>query len=137
MSTAALVDRPHRITALKALYIYTIVGAGLFGAWTLLAPASMLAAFAMPAADPYLLGISGAVDAGFGIVAAIGLRAPGKFAPVFLLQLVYKTLWLLLAFVPHAVHGAPGYAWMIAAVFASYVALDIIALPFAALLRRE
>jgi hypothetical protein len=136
MATTTLLDRPHRLTMLKALYLYTVIGAGMTGLWALFAPQSFVAAFAIQGADPYLLGMVGAVDAGFAAVALVGLRAPDRFAPVFLLQLVYKSLWLIVVFAPRAVHGAPGPAWLVAAVFASYVVLDLIALPFASLLVR-
>ncbi len=122
---------------MKVLYVYTLVGAGGFGLWVLFAPGSLAAAFGLPAPDPYLLGIGGAVDAAFGVIAALALRAPERFAPAFLLQLGYKALWLIVVFAPRAVHGGvPGYAWLIAVVFASYVVLDVIALPFASMLSR-
>lgn len=137
MATTALLDRPLKLTAWKVLCLYTIVGAGAFGVWILLAPASFTAAFGIAAVDPYVLGIVGAINAAFAVAAALGLRAPEQFAPVFLLQLVYKSLWLIVVFAPRAVHGdVPGSAWLLAAVFASYVILDAIALPFAALLAR-
>jgi len=137
MATTALLDRPHRLTALKALYVYTIVGAGATGLWMLFAPHSFAAAFAITGADPYLLGMVGAVDTAFAAVAIVGLREPARFAPVFLLQLVYKSLWLLVVVAPRVVHGGvPGPAWLTAAVFASYIVLDVIALPFASLFSR-
>lgn len=120
-----------RVRALTLLYLYTIAGAGVMGVWIVLSPSTFLAAMGIPASDPYLLGVVGTVYAAFGICAALGLHAPSRFAPVFVLQLAYKTLWLILVFVPHAVRGdAPDHAWWLAVVFASYVALDLVALPF-------
>lgn len=117
--------------ALRFLYLYTIVGAGLVGLWILAAPTSFAGAFGLPDADPYFLGIVGALYAAFAIVAAVGLRRPITFAPVFVLQLAYKALWLGAVFAPRLDAGAaPTYAWVLAGVFASYVVLDVIAIPY-------
>jgi len=119
--------------ALKLLYAYTIVGAGIAGLCVLAAPTSFAEAFGVPS-DPYTLGVVGAVSCAFALVAALGLRAPLAFAPVFLVQLAYKSLWIAIVFLPRAIRSsAPGYAWMLAAVFASYIVLDVIAIPFARL----
>ena len=68
----------------------------------------------------------------------VGLRAPARFAPIFLVQLGYKALWLALVLVPRVVRGpVPAYAWLMTAVFVTYVVLDLIALPFSRLLERE
>ncbi len=131
MATTTLLDRPRKLTALRALYVYTIVSAGPIGLWMLLAPSSFAASFGIPAGDPYLVGILGAVYTAFVISAALGLRAPVRFAPVFLFQLFYKALWLVILFAPRALHGGvPGHAWIVAVVFASFVIFDLLALPF-------
>lgn len=91
-------------------------------------------AFGLPEREPYVLGIVGATYTAFGVCAALGLRAPTRFAPLFLLQLLDEALWLAFVFAPRALTGAaPGYAWLLAAVLASYVVLDLVALPFARL----
>jgi len=146
MTTAHMPERHEDSTApirrtdvplsLKVLYVYTIVGSGLMGVWMLLAPASFAAAFAMPAQDPFVFGVNGSFYAAMGIVAAIGLRSPLTFAPIFLVQLGYKSLWLALVFLPRLARGPiPAYGWLVAAVFVSYVVLDGVALPFSRLLR--
>lgn len=125
----------HRtIVTLKALYLYTLVGSGAIGLWMIVAPNRFLAAFGVPETDLYLLGVVGAVYATFAICSLFGLHAPLRFAPVLLFQLLYKITWLALVFAPHALRGgAPGYAWLLAAVFASYVVFDLLALPFSQL----
>ncbi len=138
MTTAEMPSmRSHKTDvplSLKILYVYTIVGSGLFGLWMLLAPASVEAAFLMPAQDPFVVGFQGSSLAAFGVVAAIGLRAPMTFAPIFLVQLAYKVLWLALVFFPHLARGpVPLYAWLTALVFVSYVVLDFVAIPFSRL----
>jgi hypothetical protein len=136
--TAGAGLHPRKLFVLKALYLYTIVGAGMMGLGILLAPVRLAGALGLPESDPFLLGIVGATFAAFAICAALGLRAPVRFAPIVLLQLLYKILWLGLVFAPYAAHGAaPAYAWMFALVFASYVVLDVIALLYARLASDE
>jgi hypothetical protein len=134
VDTTAPTGRTDVPSSLKILYAYTIVGSGLGGVWMLLAPASFAAALAMPAQDPLVLGINAAVYVAFGVVATVGLRSPLAFAPIFLLQLAYKSLWLALVFLPRLARGSvPAYGWFTAAVFVSYVVLDCIAIPFSRL----
>ena len=137
MSTIALHPgvAPRKLGVLKALYLYTILGDVGLGVWLLVAPLGFTTAFGLPESDPYLLGIVGAIYTAFAVGAAFGLFAPMRFVGLVFLQLVYKSLWLGLMFAPRALHGeAPDYAWLIAAVFASYVVLDLLALPFRRLL---
>ena len=133
VNSTAPTGRTDVPSSLKLLYAYTIVGSGL-GVWMLLAPASFAAALAMPAQDPLVLGVNAAVSVAFGVVAAVGLRSPVAFAPIFLLQLAYKSLWLALVFLPRLARGSvPAYGWLTAALFLSYVVLDCIAIPFSRL----
>lgn len=131
-------SRGVRLGWLKVLYGYTVLGAGAVGLWILLAPATFLAAFAMPGPEPFILGVAGSVWAAFGGVAALGMRSPLTFAPIFLVQLGYKTLWLVGVFLPQSLRGTPPfYSWVLAAIFVSYIVLDVIAIPFAKLFGRE
>ncbi len=126
-----------RTAWLKVLYWYTILGAGLVGLCVLLVPATFAKALGMPGQDPFILGVAGGVWLASGIVSIWGLGSPLAFAPIFLLQLGYKTLWLLCVFLPQAVRGAlPLYSWVLAVIFVSYVVLDLIAIPFGRLARR-
>jgi hypothetical protein len=85
----------------------------------------------MPAQDPFILGVAGGAWLAFGIIAAVGLRSPLAFAPIFLVQLGYKVLWLAGVFLPQALRGTlPLYAWVLAGIFASYIVLDLVAIPF-------
>jgi ABC-type Fe3+-siderophore transport system permease subunit len=126
-----------RTVWLKVLYWYTILGAGGAGLWVLLAPATFAEALRMPSQDPFILGVGGGVWLASGVVAAVGLRAPLVFAPIFLIQLGYKSLWLVAVFLPEGLRGSlPPYAWVLAGIFASYVALDLVAIPFGRLAGR-
>jgi hypothetical protein len=53
---------------LKFMYLYTIVGAGLFGLGILIKPDMIKVVFRWPAEEPISLGIVGSVYAAFGIL---------------------------------------------------------------------
>ena len=120
---------------LRFMYLYTALGAGLLGLGVLLAPAWVVRQLGMPMQDDVVLSVLGSAYSGFALIALLGLRAPLRFAPVLLLQLTYKLLWLLAVFLPMAVHGeAPPYAWLFAVIFTTYVIGDLVAIPFRLLL---
>jgi hypothetical protein len=116
---------------LRFMYLYTILGAGGFGLSILFAPQRMKTIFRWPGDEPIALSIVASVYLAFGLLSILGLRSPLKFAPVLLLQLCYKTAWFIGAVVPMLVSGQfPGYAMLTAGVFATFVAGDLIAIPF-------
>ncbi|UCH35844.1 MAG: hypothetical protein JSV65_05685 [Armatimonadota bacterium] len=122
---------------LRFMYLYTIVGAGAMGVGIVTAPQAVKAAFRWPVDEPVALGILGSVYVAFGLLSAFGLRDPLKFAPVLLLQLCYKSIWFVAVLVPLLITGRfPGYGLPIAAIFATYIIGDLIALPFRYLLAR-
>jgi len=122
---------------LKFLYWYTLLGGGAVGVVVIVTPGLFASLFRMPAQDPYMLGVAGSFWLVSGLVAIFGLRAPLVFAPTLLVQLAYKSTWLLGVFLPHLLAGAvPVYGWAVALVFSSYVVLDLIAIPFARILAR-
>jgi len=54
------------------------------------------------------------------IASAAGLVWPAFFAPVVLIQLIYKTLWLVLFVAPLVARGAPA-PWGVATTFAAII----------------
>ncbi len=124
-------SRGPGVVWLRVLYWYTILGAGLAGLCLLLAPAAFARTLRMPEQDPFVLGVAGSLWLAFGVVAVLGLGSPLAFAPIFLVQLGYKTLWLVCIFLPNVFRGVvPLHSCILAAIFASYVLLDIVAIPF-------
>ena len=90
-----------------------------------------VALFAIPAWEPFLLGVVGSAFLAFGLLGILGWRSPLQFIPILLLQMAYKTAWLVFVFIPQLFAGSPPfYAWFVAAVFLSYIVLDAIAIPF-------
>ena len=123
---------------LTAMYIYTAVGAGLLGVAMLLAPNLVVAYLHMPIQDPVVFGVVGSAYLAFAIASLLGLRFPLRFIPILMLQLIYKSVWLVTVFLPMLISGTPpGYAWLFAAIFVSYVVGDCIAIPFRQLLAQE
>lgn len=74
----------------------------------------------------------------FGILSVFGLRDPLRFAPVLVLQLFCKVLWFIAVVVPLLVSRRFSlYAVPFAAIFATYVVGDLIAIPFSRVFARN
>ena len=123
---------------LKAMYIYTIVGAGGFGVGMIVMPEMTKTMFTWPVHEPISFGILGSVYAAFGLLSIMGLRSPLKFTPVLLMQLCYKSIWFIGVVFPLLLTGHfPGYALPFVLIFASYIIGDLIAIPFRYIFARE
>ncbi len=116
---------------LKIMYIYNALGAGLLGLATLLIPDTLSSVFNLPAQDPVIFGIVGSTYLAFGLVSLMGIKSPLKFVPVLLLQMTYKIIWFAGVVAPLLVKGQlPSYSYIFIFVFATYIAGNIIAIPF-------
>jgi hypothetical protein len=123
---------------LRFMYIYTIVGAGGFGAGIILMPDVMQTAFRFPSQDPIVFGVVGSVYMAFGLLSILGLKSPLKFAPVLLLQLCYKGIWFVGIVLPFLFSGRfPLYATTLLIIFATYIIGDLVAIPFASILSKQ
>jgi hypothetical protein len=58
-----------------------------------------------PSQDTIVFGVFDSLYIAFGLVSILGLRAPLKFVPVLLLQLIYKIIWFLGIALPLAMKG--------------------------------
>lgn len=120
------------------MYWVNIVLAGSAGLGVLATPDLMRSVLGMPELDAALFGYSGAVPLGFAVLSALGLRAPMAFAPVLLLQLVYKCIYLLGVIAPLAIsRPLPQYLWTNSAVFLFLMVGDIWVIPFRELLVKK
>ena len=116
---------------LRGMYLYTALGAGSVGLGLLGIPETLADLLNMPVQDPVMRGAVGSCYVAFGLLALMGLRAPLRFLPVLLLQMVYKSVWLLVVFPPLVLQGNPPlYSVLFALIFATYVVGDIMAIPF-------
>ena len=123
---------------LKGMYIYTIVGAGGFGFGIIIMPEFMRSLFGWPSQDPIVLGICGSAYFAFALLSILGLRSPLKFAPILLLQLSYKVVWLIGVILPILSAGKfPTYALLYVLIFATYIIGDLIAIPFSYVFAKE
>ena len=123
---------------LKAIYIYTIIGAGGLGLGIIIAPDVVRSTFGWPVQDPIVLGICGSVYVAFGLLSILGLRSPLKFSPVLLLQLTYKLVWFIGVILPLLLEGKlPPHAGVYMAIFATYIIGDLIAIPFSYVFGKE
>lgn len=121
---------------LKVMYLYTLVGAGGFGLGVFLAPDWMRSVFSWPQQDPIVFGVTGSVYLAFGLLSALGLRAPLRFAPLPL-QLSYKVIWVVAVVLPLFLAGTlPRCALLHVVVFASHIVGDLVAIPFDHLFKR-
>lgn len=124
-----------RLGWIRFVYAYTIAGAGGAGLMMILAPNLLPSLFGMPDQDPFIFGVAGSVWLAFGILSVLGLQSPVRFLPVLLMQLVYKAIWLAGVVLPLLFRGDfPFYGVLFSLVMASYVALDLVAIPFPLLL---
>ena len=116
---------------MKIMYTSTIVVAGGFGLGILLVPDILGDLFGWPGQDPIVLGVAGSVYLSFACLSVLGLKAPLKFSPVLLLQLIYKVVWFAAVIVPILVKGDfPSYAVLYAVIFALFILGDLMAIPF-------
>ena len=123
---------------LKAMYIITAGVAGGFGLGIILIPDVMISLFRWPGQDPLVFGVTGSVYLSFAVLSILGLRSPLKFVPVLLLQLSYKSIWLVGVVLPLLVAGKlPVYSLLPIAIFVTIIVGDIIAIPFSYLFTKE
>lgn len=123
---------------LRAMYWYTLLGAGGFGLGMVILPATVQSALGFPAQDPVVFKLYGSVLLASGLAAIPALRRPLKFVPLLLLQLIYKPIWLAVVAVPMFLKGQfPLYVVMFSAIFLTYIIGDLIAIPFSYLFSRE
>jgi len=120
-----------RMGWLKAMYLWTLVGAGGFGLAILAMPGKVQAILRFPPQDPVTLKAYGCVLLASGLLAIQALRSPLKFIPLLLLQLVYKPIWIAVVAVPIFLEGRfPLYVVTITGVFLTYIVGNLIAIPF-------
>jgi hypothetical protein len=135
-------DQTIRYDFIRFVYIATAIMGTTTGLLILLVPDIARIVIGMPSQlpeqDPVVFGLVGTFWLAVALTSLLGLRAPLKFLPLFLLQLVYKSSWFLFVFIPMMVRGEfPAYGIAIAVGNAVWIALDLRAIPFRYLLAAE
>jgi hypothetical protein len=85
-----------RLTILRALYLFIMLGLALF-VW----PAFL----AKLPAPPHSQGVMLTMLAAFSLLCAVGIRYPLQMIPILLWELVWKSMWLLVVALPRWMAG--------------------------------
>ena len=120
---------------LKMVYGGTIFLGGVTGPIMLFAPrlAGKIVGFPerLPEQDPVIFGVIACFWTATAIVAIFGLKQPLKYLVIPLIQMIYKSMWLLFVFLPLWLSGDfPDYGWTLAIGNFLFLMLDIKGLPF-------
>ncbi|MDX2152981.1 MAG: hypothetical protein SFV54_19720 [Bryobacteraceae bacterium] len=108
---------------MRIVYALNILVAGWVGLSALLAPRYAAVYVFSGAAEPsHTMTLVGALWMAIAVCSAFGLARPTEFAPVLVIQLIYKSLWLAYVLVARP----PEQPAAMTAFFAAWVAL----LPF-------
>ena len=120
------------------MYWYTILGAGLSGLGIIVFPKKMIALNNFAPQDPVMFGVVASMWAAFGVLSIFGLRSPLKFLPVLMMQLFYKSIWIIGVIFPLALQGklSPNDVVFVAGML-TYVIGDLIAIPFSVAFSRQ
>ena len=116
---------------LKFMYIYTIIFAGGGGLQIIFFPEAAISFNKFSPQDPLMFGIVGSVWVAFAVFSIFGIRSPLKFVPVLLMQLFYKSIWLVAVILPLLLAGKLSLNEIYFAIgMLTYVIGDLIAIPF-------
>lgn len=123
---------------LRFMYAANIVGAGVPGLLMVLAPDWAIGNLFPAPQDRVLFGMLGAIWLAIGALSVVGLRYPLRFAAVFVVQIVYKSIWLLAVALPLLAGGErTADVLPFAIFFGLVVACFAVGTPFAYLLTRR
>ena len=101
-------NAPVRLTWMRVMYTTNIVGAGVPGFLVTFFPGlAERHMFGAVAQDGMLFGVTGSVWLAIGLLSVLGLRYPLELAGIFLVQIVYKTVWILAVGLPLSLQGDP------------------------------
>lgn len=122
---------------LRVLFALDVIGAGGPGVLMLVAPevANRLL-FAGELTPDAATRVLGCVWVSLGLLSIAGLFRPVTFSPVLLVQFGYKLVWLVVVGFPTLMTGEP-VPWVLAGIFAGWVAAVGVATPWSALFGRE
>lgn len=97
---------PRKLTWMRLMFAANVLGAGIPGFLVTFFPAfAQRYLFDGAAQDGLVFGVTGSVWFAIGLISVLGLRDPVQFAGVFLVQIVYKTVWITLVGLPAMFQG--------------------------------
>lgn len=95
-----------RLNWMRFMYVYNLVGAGVVGFIILLAPNFAARYVFSGTVEPNIaMNILGSIWLAVGVLSIFGLFYPLQFSPMFLVQLIYKSVWLLTIALPAVLAG--------------------------------
>lgn len=122
-----------RSRLLRGMYGVNVVGAGIPGLATLLAPGWVADNLFGAPQDPVSLRMLAAVWLSVGALSVLGLRRPLRFSAVFPMEAMYKSLWLATV-APTLLAGERPEVVPLAVLFATWAAADLYITPWSYLL---
>ncbi len=126
----------RKLTWMRLMFAANVVGAGIPGLLVTFFPGfARQYLFDGVAQDGLVFGVTGSVWLAVGLISILGLRNPVPFTGVFLVQIVYKTVWITLIGLPAMASGderAAFFAWFFALVTVGFA----FAVPWSLLLRK-
>ena len=85
----------------------------------------------LPEQDPLVFGIVGCFWTAAAIISIFGLKDPLKYLVIPMVQMIYKSMWLLCVFLPMWIWGDfPEYGWTLAIGNFLFLMLDLKGMPF-------
>jgi hypothetical protein len=97
------------MTLLRMIFAANVVVAGVVGTMSLFAPALAARTVFSGVTGPELsMRITGAFWTAIAVLSLIGLAYPVQLAPILLVQLIYKALWLMVVVAPAVIAGQSG-----------------------------
>lgn len=120
---------------MRFMYGLNVVAAGVPGLLVLFGPESLMSGATQ---DRLYFGVLGSVWLAIGFLSVLGLRHPLRFSAIFLVQIVYKSVWFATVLLPLAVAGELRFdAVPLVVFFALAIVVCLIATPYAYLFGRE
>ncbi|WP_422104753.1 hypothetical protein [Winogradskyella sp.] len=111
---------------LKIVYIANIIVAGWIGITSLFYPKTAASSiFENVYSNSEFIRLIGALWLSIAILSGFGLFRPQSFSPVLVLQLVYKSAWLLVVALPAIINQTPYPKGM-----AGFFVIWVVVLPF-------
>ena len=97
-----------RLNWIRYMYLGNIVGAGVPGFLVTFFPRfAETYLFGAAPQDRMIFGVAGSIWLAIGLLSALGLRYPLPFVSIFMVQIVYKVIWILAVGLPLTLQGDP------------------------------
>ena len=129
-------NAPVRLNWMRVMYAANVVGAGVPGFLIVFFPRfAQTYMFGAVAQDGLLFGVTGSVWLAIGLLSMLGLFYPRPLVGIFMVQIVYKSIWIATVGIPLSLQGDPRALPFVIS-FALVTAGFVYAVPFRALFAR-